>query len=77
MVLGEFGSDSAKALWRARKETERLNFDRLVADSAEITKDAEALIDKAWSFLYLDSHHQMNVVDNAVVFSILREFLSL
>ncbi|WP_213864886.1 GrxB family glutaredoxin [Vibrio crassostreae] len=77
MGLEEFVSDSAKALWRAKKETEELNFDQLVADSAEIAKEAETLIDKAWSVLDLDSHHQVSVVDEAVVFSILRGFFSM
>jgi glutaredoxin 2 len=75
MNLKEFESDSSKNAWRSKKETEELNFDKLLSGSELIAKEAEALIDKAR--VVLDSHKVMKIVDGAVVFSILRGFFSM
>lgn len=76
MGLKEFTTDSAKKAWRSKKETNALNFDSLLADTPVIAEDVEAFIRKASDVLNLDSDKCMKLVDEAIVFSILRGFFS-
>lgn len=72
--LKEFNTASSKAAWRSKKETEALNFDALLADTPAIAKEVEGLINKVSDVLAFDK--TMTIVDEAVVFSILRGFFS-
>ncbi|PSU36254.1 GrxB family glutaredoxin [Photobacterium lutimaris] len=74
MDLKEFSTDSSKKAWRSKKETEALNFDALLADTSVIAEEVEALIRKAGDVLHLGSDKRMKLVDEAIVFSILRGF---
>ncbi|EJL6398103.1 glutaredoxin 2 [Vibrio navarrensis] len=72
MDLREFRTDSAKRAWRAKKETEALNFAALLADTGEIATQVEVVIQNASELL----KQPLTVVDQAVIFSILRGFFS-
>jgi len=76
MDLKEFTTDSSKKAWRSKKETEALNFDALLADTPVIAEEVEALIRKAGDVLNLGSDKRRKLVDEAIVFSILRGFFS-
>ncbi|EKO3371181.1 GrxB family glutaredoxin [Vibrio fluvialis] len=76
MVFPEFATQSAQLAWRAKKETEALNFDALLQDTPNIAKEVEALIERAKSVLNLDSYQHVTLVDEAILFSILRGFFS-
>lgn len=76
MDLPEFATQSAQLAWRAKKETEALNFDALLQDTPNIAKEVEALIERAKSVLNLDSYQHVTLVDEAILFSILRGFFS-
>lgn len=56
----------------SKKETEALNFAALLADTAEIAKQVEVVIQNASELL----KQPLTVVDQAVIFSILRGFFS-
>ena len=72
----EFATQSALLAWRAKKETEALNFDALLQDTPNIAKEVEALIESAKSVLSLNSDQHVTLVDEAILFSILRGFFS-
>lgn len=76
MDLKEFITESSKKAWRSKKETEALNFDALLVDTPVIAEEVEALIRKAVDVLHLGSDKRMKLVDEAIVFSILRGFFS-
>ncbi|OAN10884.1 glutaredoxin [Photobacterium jeanii] len=76
MHLAEFATESAKKAWRSKKETEELNFDVLLANTPAIAKEVETLIRLAGDILKLDSYQYVSLVDEAVIFSILRGFFS-
>ncbi|EKO3385181.1 GrxB family glutaredoxin [Vibrio fluvialis] len=76
MSFPEFATQSAQLAWRAKKETEALNFDALLQDTPNIAKEVEALIERAKSVLNLDSYQHVTLVDEAILFSILRGFFS-
>ncbi|ELV8642270.1 GrxB family glutaredoxin [Vibrio vulnificus] len=76
MDLPEFATQSARQAWRMKKETGALNFDALLQDTPNIATEVEALIERAKSVLNLDSYQHTTLVDEAIVFSILRGFFS-
>ncbi|MFT5808868.1 MAG: glutaredoxin 2 [Moritella dasanensis] len=76
MGLKEFTTDSSRKAWRSKKETEALKFATLLADTPKIAKEVEALIRKAGEVLNLNSDKRVKLVDEAIVFSILRGFFS-
>ncbi|EGR0098634.1 GrxB family glutaredoxin [Vibrio vulnificus] len=76
MDLPEFATQSAQQAWRTKKETDALNFDALLQDTPNIAKEVEALIERAKSVLNLDSYQHVTLVDEAILFSILRGFFS-
>lgn len=76
MDLQEFATDSAKKAWRSKKETEALNFDALIANTAVIAEAVETYINKVHDILNLDSNKRIKLVDQAIIFSILRGFFS-
>lgn len=76
MNLAEFRTRSAQTAWRAKKETETLNFDALLQDTPSIAEDAAALIQQAGETLRINAFQRISVVDEAIVFSILRGFFS-
>ena len=76
MGLIEFANESAQKAWRTKKETEALNFDTLIADTPSIAKEVESLIQQAGMVLNLPSDNHINLVDQAIMFSILRGFFS-
>ncbi|NOI51428.1 hypothetical protein [Vibrio coralliilyticus] len=62
--------------WRVKKETDALNFDALLQDTPKIAKEVEVLIERAKSVLDLEACQRATLVDEAIVFSILRGFFS-
>ncbi|WP_228013710.1 glutaredoxin 2, partial [Vibrio sp. OPT46] len=46
MTLPEFVTETAKQAWRAKKETEALNFEALINDTPAIAKEVAALIEQ-------------------------------
>ncbi len=76
MDLKEFCTASSKMAWRNKKETNDLNFDALLAETTEIAKEVEVLITEASNLLMLDSEKDIKLVDQAIMFSILRGFFS-
>ncbi|KLN65966.1 GrxB family glutaredoxin [Vibrio sp. VPAP30] len=76
MGLPDFSTESARWAWRIKKETEALNFDALLRDTDDIAKDVEGLIIEAKEILHLGGELQARLVDEALVFSLLRGFCS-
>ncbi len=76
MGLKEFTTDSSRKAWRNKKETEALNFATLLADTPIIAEEVETLIRKAGEVLNLNCAKRRKLVDEAIVFSILRGFFS-
>lgn len=76
MGLQEFNTDAAKKAWRDKKETDVLNFDSLLTETPVIAKQVETLICSACNVLNLNSDKSVKLVDQAIVFSILRGFFS-
>lgn len=76
MNLPEFTTASARHAWRVKKETDALNFDALLQDTPKIAKEVEVLIERAKSVLDLEACQRATLVDEAIVFSILRGFFS-
>lgn len=76
MDLPEFNKQSAKDAWRAKKETEALNFDQLLASTDLIVTEVNQVIKGAVNLLKLSAQDAINYIDRAVIFSILRSFYS-
>ncbi|MGF1833102.1 glutaredoxin 2 [Photobacterium sanguinicancri] len=76
MELAEFKTTSSQRAWRSKKETEALNFDLLLTETPTIAKEVESLIREASTLLKLDSTTPIAIVDEAILFSILRGFFS-
>lgn len=76
MGLKEFTTDSSRKAWRSKKETEALNFATLLADTPIIAEEVETLIRKAGEVLNLNCAKRSKLVNEAIVFSILRGFFS-
>lgn len=76
MGLAEFNTESARKAWRAKKETDELDFDALLKNTPAIAKDVELLIQQVSKVLNLASYQHVSLVDEAIVFSILRGFFS-
>ncbi|MDO6544585.1 glutaredoxin 2 [Photobacterium sanguinicancri] len=76
MDLAEFTTASSQRAWRSKKETEALNFDALLTETPTIAKEVETLIREAGVLLKLGSISPIAIVDEAIIFSILRGFFS-
>ncbi|KFA95371.1 glutaredoxin 2 [Vibrio sp. ER1A] len=76
LPLKEFSTASAKKAWRTKKETYELNFNSLLEDTSQIASQAEVLITQANELLQLGTGSRRKLVDEAIVFSILRGFFS-
>ncbi|WP_422767873.1 GrxB family glutaredoxin [Photobacterium leiognathi subsp. mandapamensis] len=76
MALPEFETDSARQTWRAKKESDELNFDALLQDTPSIANDVESLIQQAKTILKLEANQPVRLIDGAIMFSILRGFFS-
>ncbi|WP_060988453.1 GrxB family glutaredoxin [Photobacterium leiognathi] len=76
MALPEFETVSARQAWRAKKESNELNFDALLQDTANIASDVESLIQQATTILQLETSQPVRLIDGAIMFSILRGFFS-
>ncbi len=76
LPLKEFSTASAKQAWRSKKETYELNFNSLLGDTQNIASQAEGLISEATALLKLGTGNRRKLVDEAIIFSILRGFFS-
>ncbi|WP_419206346.1 GrxB family glutaredoxin [Photobacterium leiognathi] len=76
MALPEFETVSARQAWRAKKESDELNFDALLQDTPNIANDVESLIEQAKTILKLETNQPVRLIDGAIMFSILRGFFS-
>ncbi|MFA0520008.1 GrxB family glutaredoxin, partial [Vibrio sp. 10N.222.55.E8] len=62
MDLPEFTTPSAQQAWRAKKESDTLNFDALLQDTPNICKEVESLIERTKSMLNFDSYQHVTLV---------------
>ncbi|TKB50039.1 glutaredoxin 2 [Ferrimonas aestuarii] len=76
MGLPEFQTQASQLAWRLKKETEQLNFERLVRDTAQIADEVQALIAEAKALLHISGFQKLSLVNEGVLFSILRGFAS-
>ncbi|REG79554.1 glutaredoxin 2 [Marinomonas pollencensis] len=75
--LGEFQSPASKALWKDKKQTPELNFERLIEHTDEIVSQVNLLVIDAEKALQLSAGESALVLtDQAIYFSILRGFYS-
>ncbi|MEL0613851.1 glutaredoxin 2 [Marinomonas arenicola] len=77
LSLKEFLKPESKALWREKKHTQTLNFERLLEQTGEIVNYLNPLILEAEKYLcFKDGVSQLPLIDQAIYFSILRGFYS-
>ena len=76
MALPEFETVSARQAWRAKKESDELNFDVLLEDTPNIVNDVESLIEETKTILQLETSQPVHLIDGSIMFSILRGFFS-
>ncbi len=76
MNLPEFKTASAQQAWRVKKETAELNFETLLNDTPQIALQVQACIDAVKPLLKLHSYQHVALIDEAIIFSILRGFFS-
>ncbi|KJF83166.1 GrxB family glutaredoxin [Photobacterium angustum] len=76
MALPEFETVSARKAWLVKKESDELNFDKLLQDTPNIANDVESLIEQAKTILQLETSQPVRLIDGAIMFSILRGFFS-
>lgn len=76
MALPEFETVSSREAWRAKKESDELNFDALLQDTPNIANDVESLIEQVKTILKLEASQPVRLIDGAIMFSILRGFFS-
>lgn len=76
MDLAEFETQSAQQAWQAKKETDALHFATLLNETAAIAKEVEAVIAHAKGLLPIKADNRVSLVDQAIMFSILRGFFS-
>ncbi len=76
MALPEFETYSARQAWREKKESDELNFDKLLQDTPNIAREVESLIKQARTLLLLEANGTLRLIDAAIMFSILRSFFS-
>ncbi|WP_305812329.1 glutaredoxin 2 [Photobacterium leiognathi] len=76
MALPEFETYSARQAWREKKESDELNFDKLLQDTPNIAREVESLIKQARTLLLLEACQPLRLIDAAIIFSILRSFFS-
>ena len=69
--LGEFLTLSSRETWQKNKETDVLNFERLMADSKEIAAQVSQHIARVESLLF-PSQGIPTLIDEAVIYSLLR-----
>lgn len=76
MNLPEFKTASAQQGWRVKKETTELHFESLLKDTPQIALQVQACIDAVKPLLKLHSYQHVALIDEAIIFSILRGFFS-
>ncbi|BCI78259.1 glutaredoxin 2 [Vibrio cholerae] len=76
MNLPEFKTASAQQAWRVKKETTELHFESLLKDTPQIALQVQASIDAVKPLLKLHSYQHVALIDEAIIFSILRGFFS-
>ncbi|EGR0363827.1 glutaredoxin 2 [Vibrio cholerae] len=74
--LPEFKTASAQQAWRVKKETTELHFESLLKDTPQIALQVQASIDAVKQLLKLHSYQHVALIDEAIIFSILRGFFS-
>ncbi|RBM47396.1 glutaredoxin [Vibrio tarriae] len=74
--LPEFKTASAQQAWRVKKETTELHFESLLKDTPQIALQVQACIDAVKPLLKLHSYQHVALIDEAIIFSILRGFFS-
>lgn len=74
MNLPEFKTASAQQAWRVKKETTELHFESLLKDTSQIALQVQACIDAVKPLLKLHSYQHVALIDEAIIFSILRGF---
>ncbi|WP_261817922.1 glutaredoxin 2 [Vibrio gallicus] len=75
--LKEFQSDSSKMAWRAKKETQALNFDHLLEQTKPIVEQVNSLLIDAQALIEPNSGvSTLPIVDQALYFSLLRGFFA-
>ncbi|ENM5793765.1 glutaredoxin 2 [Vibrio mimicus] len=74
--LPEFKTTSAQRAWQAKKETAELNFETLLNNTPQIALQVQACIEAAKPLLKLRSYRHVSLIDEAILFSILRGFFS-
>jgi len=73
--LGEFSHDESRKLWVARKQTQALNFDELMAQTPVIVNLVNEYVARAAVLLGLsDNESSLPLIDQAIIFSLLRGF---
>ncbi|CAK1938589.1 glutaredoxin 2 [Vibrio crassostreae] len=73
--LAEYQSPESKEAWRAAKETEELNFDKLIEQTPQFVEQINPLLKDAELLLNLENgESSLPLIDQAVYFSMLRGF---
>jgi glutaredoxin 2 len=75
--IGEFSNEESRQLWVNKKQTEQLNFERLLEQTPLIVPQVNALIKDAEINLQLnDNQSSIPLLEQAIYFSILRGLCS-
>ncbi|MEI8655707.1 glutaredoxin 2 [Vibrio sp. Hal054] len=75
--LKEFATEASVTVWQAKKETEELNFVRLLENTEKIVADVNAQLVKAEALIQPNvGKSPLPLVDQAIYFSLLRGFFA-
>ena len=75
--LKEFATEESVAAWHAKKETEELNFVRLLENTEQIVADVNAQLVQAETLIQPNAGKSpLPLVDQAIYFSLLRGFFA-